>query len=216
MSLGIQGALYLTLGGKLKLVASWYIQFFFLILLFVLCTLPWLFHCKFIIIICLCLLETWGFIVFCSSYIFCMYVLPSPCFCYYINNSCLWLPARLLHSRVPGHKSLVLQLSLSLVFRFFMQSNMFTFSFFLSPWLCMCVITFTSLILFCYNCSLSLWMRRVLRLKECAVDICVWKVHGLEHSELFTVIMKDMKPHTSNHSLATISVVMAVAGMLLQ
>lgn len=58
-------------------------------------------------------------------------------------------------------------------------------------------------------------MRRVLRLKVSAVDICVWKAHGLGHSELFTEIMKDMKLRTSSLSRAIILLVMAAEGTLL-
>lgn len=56
-------------------------------------------------------------------------------------------------------------------------------------------------------------MRKVLRLKVSAAAICVWKARGLEHSEHFMGIMKDMKPHTLVPSLAIISVAMAAAGI---
>jgi len=55
-------------------------------------------------------------------------------------------------------------------------------------------------------------MRRAMRLKVNAVDIYVLKAHGLGHSGRFMVIMKDMKLHTSSHSQAIISLVMAAAG----
>ena len=42
--------------------------------------------------------------------------------------------------------------------------------------------------------------------------ICALRAHGLGHSELSTVIMKDMKQHISSHLLVTILVVMAAAG----
>ena len=49
-------------------------------------------------------------------------------------------------------------------------------------------------------------------MKVNAVDIYVLKAHGLGHSGRFMVIMKDMKLHTSSHSQAIISLVMAAAG----
>ena len=57
-------------------------------------------------------------------------------------------------------------------------------------------------------------MRKVSKLKVNAVVICVLKTHGLGHSELFMVIMKDTRLHISSHSPVIILLVMAVAGML--
>lgn len=55
-----------------------------------------------------------------------------------------------------------------------------------------------------------------MRLKESVVDTSALKGRGRGHSELCTVIMKDMKQHTSSRSPDTISVVMAAAGKLVK
>lgn len=44
------------------------------------------------------------------------------------------------------------------------------------------------------------------------MDICALRNRGLELSELFLAIMKDMKQHISSHLRDTISVVMVAAG----
>lgn len=164
MQLETHGALYLTLGGKLKLVVSWYFRIFFLFAIGAMPSLPNC-NCTIIVVhgyqklhrtsISLCIFQK-------------SFIMTSPL--EYINNCICGCLLDYSTTRCLATEAWFCYFPFLWCSGFYAIKHLIPFSFNIFPW---SMPPHPSSIFFCFNCSLSLLMRRVLRLKESAVGICV-------------------------------------------